>query len=89
MILTKIRFMAYYSERATYPDWSPEGAQIVYVAHKNSVSNLYTMGIDGSDKIQITNYVYDTQILNPHYSHDGILLFLPWQIRKQTWIYLS
>ena len=59
------------SERATYPDWSPDGQQIVYVAHENSVSNLYTMGGDGSDKKQITNYVYDTQILNPHYSPDG------------------
>jgi hypothetical protein len=29
------------------------------------------MGGDGSDRKQITNYVYDTQILNPHYSPDG------------------
>jgi hypothetical protein len=29
------------------------------------------MSTDGSDKKQITNYVYDTQILNPHYSPDG------------------
>ena len=59
------------SERAAYPDWSPDGLQIVYVAHENSVSNLYTMRADGFDKKQITNYVYDTQILNPHYSPDG------------------
>ena len=65
------------SERATYPDWSPDGQQIVYVAHENSVSNLYTMGGDGSDKKQITNYVYDTQILNPHYSHDGNSVVFP------------
>jgi len=59
------------SERATYPDWSPDGQRIVYVAHENSVANLYTMSTDGSDKKQITNYVYDTQILNPHYSPGG------------------
>ena len=59
------------SERATYPDWSPDGQRIVYVAHENSVANLYTMSTDGSDKKQITNYVYDTQILTPHYAPDG------------------
>jgi len=59
------------SERATYPDWSPDGQRIIYVAHENSVANLYTMSTDGSDKKRITNYVYDTQILNPHYSPDG------------------
>ena len=59
------------SERATYPDWSPDGQRIVYVAHENSVANLYTMSTDGSDKKQITNYVYDIQILTPHYSPDG------------------
>ena len=59
------------SERSTYPDWSPDGQRIIYVAHENSVANLYTMSTDGSDKKRITNYVYDTQILNPHYSPDG------------------
>ena len=59
------------SERATYPDWSPDGQRIVYVAHENSVANLYTMSTDGSDKKQITNYVYDIQILTPHYAPDG------------------
>ncbi len=37
------------SERAAYPDWSPDGKQIIYVAHENSVSNLYTMRADGSE----------------------------------------
>jgi len=59
------------SERATYPDWSPDGQRIVYVTHENSIANLYTMSTDGSDKKQITNYVYDIQILTPHYAPDG------------------
>jgi len=59
------------SQRATYPDWSPDGNQIVYVAHENSVANLFIINADGSEQQQITEYNYDTQILNPHYSPDG------------------
>jgi len=59
------------SMRATYPDWAPDGEKIVFVAHQNSIANLYTMNPDGSDKNKITNYTYDTQILSPHYSPDG------------------
>ncbi len=59
------------SFRASYPDWSPDGKQIIFVAHENSVANLYTMNPDGSDKKQITNYTYDTQIVNPHFSPGG------------------
>ena len=59
------------SARATYPDWSPDGNQIVYVTHKNSVANLFLMNADGSEQQQITEYDYDTQILNPHYAPDG------------------
>jgi len=59
------------SERAAYPDWSPDGKKIIYVSHENSVANLFTMNSDGSDKKQITSYLYDTQIMDPHYSPDG------------------
>lgn len=59
------------SARATYPDWSPDGNQIVYVTHENSVANLLLMKADGTEKQQITQYDYDTQIINPHFSPDG------------------
>lgn len=59
------------SMRATYPDWAPDGERIVFVAHVNSIANLYTMNPDGSDINKITDYTYDTQIMNPHYSPDG------------------
>ena len=59
------------SKRATYPSWSPDGKKIVYIAHKNSISNLFEMNIDQTRSTQITNYTYDTQILSPHYSPDG------------------
>jgi hypothetical protein len=59
------------SFRASYPDWSPDGKQIVFVAHENSIANLYTMNPDGSEKKQLTDYTYDTQIINPHFSPNG------------------
>ena len=59
------------SQRATYPDWSPDGNQIVFVTHKNSVANLIIMNADGTEQHQITQYNYDTQIINSHFSPDG------------------
>jgi len=59
------------SQRASHPTWSPEGEQIIFVAHKNSVTNLYTVDVDGSNKKQVTHYTYDTQIVDPHFSPDG------------------
>lgn len=58
-------------ERATYPDWSPDGTEILYTAHANSITNLYTMKVDGTDKRQITSFIEDTQIITPRWSPDG------------------
>lgn len=57
--------------RASYPDWSPDGKRIVFVAHKNSTANLFTIKPDGSDKQVITHYTEDTQLLSPRWSPDG------------------
>jgi hypothetical protein len=59
------------SKRASYPSWSPDGKKIVYVAHNNSIANLYVMNIDGTANKQITSNNYDTQIVSPNYSPDG------------------
>ena len=59
------------SKRASYPSWSPDGKKIVYVAHYNSIANLFLMDIDGSNNEQLTSYTYDTQILSPHFSPNG------------------
>jgi len=59
------------SFRATWPDWSPEGKQIVFVAHKNSTSNLYLINPDGSGLNQLTNYQDDIQIISPNWSPNG------------------
>lgn len=59
------------SDRATYPAWSPDGTKIVYVVHENSVANLIMINPDGSEKEQITQFDYDTQIIDPSFSSDG------------------
>jgi Tol biopolymer transport system component len=60
-----------HSQRATQPDWSPDGERIVFVAHANNVSNLYTIKPDGSNLQQLTEFTDDTQILTPRWSPDG------------------
>ena len=64
------------SKRATYPSWSPDGQKLVYVAHNNSIANLYEVEVDKWDQEhkQLTNYTYDTQILSPKYSPDGSII---------------
>ena len=59
------------SMRTIHPAFSPDGEKIIFVAHENSIANLYTINDDGSKIQQLTNYDYDTQILSPSYSPDG------------------
>jgi len=59
------------SFRASWPDWSADGKQIVFVAHKNSTSNLYLINPDGSGLNQLTNYQDDIQVISPSWSPSG------------------
>jgi hypothetical protein len=59
------------SFRANWPDWSPDGKQIVFVAHKNSTSNLYLINPDGGELKQLTDYQDDIQIISPSWSPNG------------------
>jgi len=59
------------SFRATWPDWSSNVKQIVFVAHKNSTSNLYLINPDGRELKQLTDYQDDIQIISPSWSPDG------------------
>ncbi len=60
-----------HSQRATYPAWAPDTAQIVFVAHQNNVSNLYKLDISSEETIRLTDYKIDTQITHPAWSPNG------------------
>jgi WD40 repeat protein len=57
--------------RANYPQYSPDGSKIVFVAHENSTTQLYTMNADGSDIKPLTMNEGDTQIITPMWRSDG------------------
>lgn len=59
------------SLRASHPNWSPNGNEILFVAHQNNTSNLYVISPDGGEPTQVTNYTGDIQLLNPTWSPDG------------------
>jgi hypothetical protein len=64
-------FWLTHSLRASYPDWSPTGDRILFVAHQNNVSNLFTIKANGDSLEALTHYTDDTQIVNPAWSPDG------------------
>jgi hypothetical protein len=57
--------------RANYPQYSPDGSKIVFVAHENSTTQLYTMNADGSDIKPLTMNEGDSQIITPMWRSDG------------------
>ena len=60
--------------RATYPVFTKDN-DIIFVAHENSTSNLYKVGIDDILNIeQLTFFQGDVQILTPSISKNGIEL---------------
>ena len=59
------------SMRASWPDWSPDGNRIVFVAHKKSTSNLFFVNPDGTELSQVTNYENDIQLISPTWSPSG------------------
>ena len=68
---TKKKTLLISSMRANYPKFSPDGKKIVFVAHENSISQIYTMNSNGSNIKQITYNEGDTQIITPVWSPDG------------------
>ena len=59
------------SMRANYPKFSPSGEEILFVAHKNSITDLYIMGVEGQNIKKLTSNSFDTQIITPCWSPKG------------------
>jgi len=59
------------SMRANYPKFSPSGDEILFVAHKNSITDLYIMDVDGQNIKKLTSNSFDTQIITPCWSPNG------------------
>tara|TARA_B100001250_G_scaffold414370_1_gene452287 strand:- start:6049 stop:8958 length:2910 start_codon:yes stop_codon:yes gene_type:complete len=57
--------------RSNYPQYSPDGSKIIFVAHENSTTQLYIMNADGSDIKPLTMNQGDTQIITPMWRPDG------------------
>ncbi len=70
-VATKKKTLLISSMRANHPKFSPDGKKIAFVAHENSISQIYTMNADGSNIKQITYNEGDTQIITPAWSPDG------------------
>lgn len=70
-LLTKKKTVLIKSKRANYPKFSPDGKSILFVAHKNSTSQLYTMNMNSNKIKQITNNQGDVQIITPNWKPDG------------------
>ena len=70
-IKTKKKTLLTSSMRANYPKFSPNGEKILFVAHKNSTTDLYVMNVNGQDIKKLTTNDFDTQIITPFWSPDG------------------
>ena len=51
------------SMRATYPAWL-DSSTIIFVSHKNSISNIYSVNTTDKKVVQITDFVENTQIVD-------------------------
>ena len=56
----------------SWPRWSPDGEQIVFVSDRNGNSEIYTMNRDGSGQIRITESPGDDMC--PVWSPDGSMI---------------
>jgi hypothetical protein len=48
---------AFTSGKSLNPQWGPDGRTLYFLADRNGIPNLYSMPVDGTDIVQITNVV--------------------------------
>ena len=73
-IATKRKTLLTSSMMSNYPKFSPDGESILFVAHKNSTTQLYLMNVDGSNVRQLSSNKGPTGIITPAWSPDGTLI---------------
>ena len=56
--------------RANHPSFSPDNKDIVFIAYKNSTTQLYVMDLRRRNIKTISKNLGDTQVLNPKWSYD-------------------
>ena len=60
-------------DNPTYPDWSPDGRRIVFVAEVDDQEELFVINADGTGRRRITEH--PAREGHPHWSPDGGRIF--------------
>jgi len=74
--------------RATDPAVSPDGKRVAYFEYDDGTQNLFTIGLDGSDKVQLTHYKDGTWLQQVRWSPDGKKLVLAIMRNYQKNLYI-
>ena len=69
--------------RANYPKYSPDGRSILFVAHKNSTTQIYTMDIDGKNVKKLSGD-FDRNIGNINWKGHSKGLFFQYDDKGMT-----
>ena len=73
----------------SYPDWSPDGKQILFLSNRDGGINTYIMDADGQNVRRLTNYPPDGEFAdNPVWSPDGKWIAFEWVQAGGSGIYV-
>jgi len=63
--------------------WTPDSSRIAYISNRNGASNVWTVGLQGTDVVLTDNTDPDAQIYCPLWSADGKRLAFFFQKKKK------